>query len=180
MFDCRHLFVSIALLAVQCSAALAQSAPPPPSVPAASPASAAAWDAGARAADAAYWAAYNRADPAAMNAWLADDVEFYHDRGGTLIGKKALGAVNDGMKTMAVKLRREEVPGSVRFFPMRQGEALYGAVVTGEHRFYARPAGEPERPAGHANFSHLMLFDGTVWRIARIFSFEHVDAPASK
>jgi len=51
-------------------------------------------------------------------------------------------------------------------------------MVTGEHRFYARPADAPETLAGHANFTHLMLLQGKQWRIARIFSYEHVDAPA--
>ncbi len=114
-----------------------------------------------------------------MNRWLTSDVEFYHDRGGSLHGKKALSNANNVMRTATVKLRREAVPGTVHFFPMRQGETLYGAIVTGEHRFFARPKGEPEALVGHANFSHLMVLQGKQWRIARIFSFEHVDAAGS-
>lgn len=135
------------------------------------------WETGARAADDAYWAAYNRSDADAMNAWLGKDVEFYHDRGGKLIGKKALAAVNDGMRTNPNSLRREAVPGSVRFYPMREGDTVYGAIVTGVHRFYVRQAGQPDEFVGHANFTHLMLLEGKEWRIARIFSFEHTDAP---
>jgi len=134
------------------------------------------WDRAARAADKAYWDAYNRADPDKMNSWLTSDVEFYHDRGGELHGKKALSNANNVMRTATVKLRREAVPGTVHFFPMRRGETLYGAIVTGEHRFFARPKGESETLVGHANFSHLMVLQGKQWRIARIFSFEHVDA----
>ncbi|MFC5478984.1 nuclear transport factor 2 family protein [Massilia suwonensis] len=140
----------------------------------------AAWEAGPRAADQAYWAAYNRADADAMNAWLAPDVEFYHDRGGKLIGKKALSAANDVMKTNPVKLRREAVPGTLRFFPMREGKTVYGAVVTGEHNFYAREPGRKEAFVGRAHFSHLMRLSGKEWRVARIYSYEHVDAPARK
>lgn len=137
----------------------------------------AAWEAGVRAADQAYWNAYNRADPDAMNAWLAPDVEFYHDRGGKLIGKKALAAANMAMKTAEVKLRREAVPGSVHFFPLRQGDKVYGVLVNGEHRFYAHPAGQPESLLGQAYFSNLMLLQGKQWRVARIYSYEHVGAP---
>ena len=143
----------------------------------AQPASQLPWNRAVQAADQAYWDAYNAADPGKMNSWLAPDVEFYHDRGGKLLGKKALSEANNVMKTATVKLRREAVPGTVHFFPMRQGDTIYGAVVTGEHRFFARPKGEPETLAGHANFSHLMLLQGNHWRIARIYSFEHVDAP---
>ena len=165
----RHRLVALSfiLFAAQSGAAFAQ------------PAKTDAWEAGARAADTAYWTAYNRADPVAMNAWLAPDVEFYHDRGGKLIGKKALSAANAVMKTSANRLRREAIAGSVHFFPMREGEKVYGAVVTGRHRFYVKESGKPEFVAGDADFSHLMLLQGKEWRIARIFSYEHVDAPAA-
>jgi hypothetical protein len=139
-----------------------------------------AWETGARAADDAYWAAYNAADPDAMNAWLADDVEFYHDRGGIVIGKPALAAVNAGMKTMPVKLRREAVPGTLHFFPMRKGDDIYGVLVTGEHQFYIHPQGKPERRVGRSYFSNLMLLKDRQWRVARIYSYEHVDAAPAK
>jgi hypothetical protein len=138
------------------------------------------WEAGARNADDAYWGAYNHVDPKAMNAFLTDDVEFYHDRGGKLIGKKALGAVNDTMSSSDATLRREALPGTVHFFPMRDGEKLYGALVTGEHQFYVLPKGKPEFLAGRAYFTQLMVLQGTSWKISRIFSYEHVDAKAGE
>jgi hypothetical protein len=68
------------------------------------------WEAGVRKADHSYWDAYNRRDPATMNSFLADEVEFYHDRGGTLIGMAALGKANSAMKTSKARLRRALVP----------------------------------------------------------------------
>jgi hypothetical protein len=133
-------------------------------------------EAAARQADAAYWGAYNRVDPGAMNAFLADDVEFYHDRGGTLIGKKALSAANEGMATSEHKLRREALPGTVKFFPMRKDDVLYGYLVTGEHQFFVLPKGQPEFLAGRAHFTQLMVLQGKEWKISRIFSYEHADA----
>ncbi|MFC0169375.1 nuclear transport factor 2 family protein [Pseudoduganella danionis] len=134
------------------------------------------WERSARRADEAYWNAYNRADADGMNAFLADDVEFYHDRGGTLIGKPALAAANDSMKGSAVRMRRAAIPGTVRFFPMRLDEQVYGVLVTGEHAFYVTPKGEAEFKAGQAYFTQLMRMQGQDWRISRIFSYEHVDA----
>lgn len=133
------------------------------------------WEAGARQADDAYWSAYNQSDPVKMNAFLADDVEFYHDRGGTLIGKKALSAVNDKMQTDEDKIRRQAVPGSVKFFPMRKDDAIYGVLVTGEHQFFVTPKGKPEFAVGRAYFTQLMLLQDKSWKISRIFSYEHVD-----
>ncbi len=81
------------------------------------------------------------------------------------------------MKTNRTRLRREAIPGTVRFYPMRAGETVYGAMAVGEHRFYAKEDGKPEELVGCANYTHLMRLEGNQWRIARIFSFEHVDPP---
>lgn len=133
-------------------------------------------EAEARQADDAYWDAYNRVDPAGMNAFLADDVEFYHDRGGTLIGKKALAAVNMGMVASEHKLRREAVPGTVKFFPMRKDDVVYGYLSTGEHQFIVVPKDKPEFPAGRAIFTQLWVLQDKEWKVSRIFSYEHADA----
>ncbi|SDG66441.1 MULTISPECIES: nuclear transport factor 2 family protein [unclassified Duganella] len=135
------------------------------------------WEAGARQTDDAYWAAYNRADADKMNSFLADDVEFYHDRGGALIGKKALAAVNDEMKSDGDKLRREALPGSVHFFPMRKDDVIYGALVSGEHQFFVIPKDKPAFAVGRAYFTQLMVLKDGAWKVSRIFSYEHVDAP---
>jgi hypothetical protein len=129
-----------------------------------------------RVSDEAYWAAYNRADPAAMNAMLADDAEFYHDRGGALIGKAALSKANEVMKTNTDRLRREPVAGSVRFSPLRRDEQVYGAVVSGEHQFFVTAQGKAEVEAGRARFTQLMLLKGTQWKVSRILSYDHSDA----
>ncbi len=130
--------------------------------------------------DTAYWAAFNRADPKGLNSFLADDVEFYHDRGGTLIGKAALSEVNNGMSTSKNRMRREAIAGTVRFFPMRQGDTIYGAIVSGEHQFHITEKGKPESLAGRAIFSHLLLLKGGVWKVSRIYSYEHGDATPTK
>lgn len=134
-------------------------------------------EAAVRRADDAYWAAYNRADPVAMNAFLADDVEFYHDRGGTLIGKPALAAANDGMATSAHKLRREALAGTVKFAPMRKNDVPYAYLSSGEHRFIVVPKDAPEFVAGNALFTQLWVLRDKQWKLSRIFSYEHADAP---
>jgi ketosteroid isomerase-like protein len=134
------------------------------------------WEAAVRKADHSYWDAYNRRDPVTMNSFLADDVEFYHDRGGTLIGKAELGKANSVMKTNKARLRRALVPGSLHLYPMRRGEQIYGAVVTGEHDFFAMESGKADQLLGRALFTHLMLLKDGQWKIARILSYSHMDA----
>lgn len=163
----RPLFA--ALLIATSVSTTAATPPVPVSITAAN------WEASVKSADAAYWAAYNRADHAALNAFLDDDVEFYHDRGGKLIGKAALSAVNASPPKDGTRLRREAVAGTVHFYPMREGEVFYGAVVSGEHRFFATPPGKPEIAVGRSYFTQLMVLRGNEWKLSRILSYEHVD-----
>ncbi len=139
-----------------------------------------AWQAPILKLDTAYWQAFNSAQPAGMNVHLAEDVEFYHDRGGILIGKAALSKVNNGMKTSDSRVRRELIPDTMKLYPLYRGEQLYGAIMTGEHQFFVRLPKKDEQLAGKAYFTHLLLLKKGQWKIARIYSYEHVDAAQAK
>ncbi len=58
-------------------------------------------------------------------------------------------------------------------FPLRCGDALYGAIMTGEHRFHVRAPGRPEALDGVAKFTHLWLLQDGGWKLARVLSFDH-------
>ncbi|GJG85297.1 hypothetical protein tb265_04780 [Gemmatimonadetes bacterium T265] len=113
-------------------------------------------------------ASYVRCDTAAVEALLADDVEFYHD----LTGFHAGHQVRDDFRRLAANCPRAQgiarvlVPGSLRVYPIRD----YGAVEAGEHRFVRRDGA----PGGGARFVHLWRQqpDGR-WRLARVLSFDH-------
>jgi ketosteroid isomerase-like protein len=130
------------------------------------------WEHAVKAVDEAYWAAYNRADAATMNAMLADDAEFYQDRTGALIGKEALARANETMQAGAHRLRRQVVAGTLQFSPLRKDEQVYGAVVSGEHQFFADGTGKDESQAARVHFTELMLLKGAQWKVARILSYE--------
>lgn len=124
--------------------------------------------------DATFWKAYNTCDISGMNAYLAEDIEFYHDKGGITKGRKNL---NDGLRQGLCKsgknrLRREAVPGSVTIFPLKDKDTVYGAIITGEHLFYIAE-GESNTPEGQAKFSHLWLKENGDWKMHRVFSFDH-------
>ena len=119
-----------------------------------------------------FWKAYNTCDVAGMAAWFAEDVEFYHDRGGATLGHAALV---ETLKTRLCgnpdsRLRRAAVDATVRAFPLLTGSALYGAVLSGEHVFYVLDAGKPERLDGRARFTHLWLLKDGTWRMTRVLS----------
>jgi hypothetical protein len=134
--------------------------------------------------DARFWKAYNACDVAGMAAWFSEDVEFYHDRGGSTLGHAAM--VEATTKLLCgnpdSRLRREAVEGSVRVFPLLSGSAVYGAVLSGEHVFYIRDKGQPDRLDGRARFTHLWLLKDGAWKMTRILSYDHgpAERPASK
>jgi len=71
------------------------------------------------------------------------------------------------------RLRREAVEGTVHVFPLCDQQAVYGAVLSGEHRFYVLEQGKAERLDGRARFMDLWLLRDSRWRMARILSYDH-------
>ena len=125
--------------------------------------------------DSAFWHAYNHCDTSQFINYLTDDVEFYHDKGGITIGATAL--INSLDKNLCSNpgyhLRREAVAGTVKVYPMQNGNEIYGAIISGEHVFYITEKGKPEFLDGDANFTQLWLLKNGTWRMSRILSFNH-------
>ncbi|RZJ67036.1 MAG: nuclear transport factor 2 family protein [Flavobacterium sp.] len=128
--------------------------------------------------DSLFWLAYNKCDDAGMHEFIADDVEFYHDKGGIQKGwatfqettKKNLCGRADW------RIRREAYPESYRIYPMEKDGRLYGAVLSGDHKFFVTENGKPEYWTGVAKFTHLWLLTDGKWKMSRILSYNH-DAP---
>ena len=128
-------------------------------------------EAAVRAADAAFWNAYNACDVAAMGDFISEDVEFYHDKSGLT---KTRASLTDSISKNLCSnpkshLRREAISASVKFYPMAGNRAL----LVGEHRFYVNDTGKPEFLDGQARFDDLWEFADGHWRMSRIFSYAH-------
>ncbi|SRR5258706_10909921 len=125
--------------------------------------------------DSAFWKAYNNCDTANFKDFITDDVEFYHDKGGvTLDAKSLIEALNKNICGNAnSRLRREAVAGTVKVYPMQNGDQIYGAIISGEHGFYITEKGKPEYHSGDANFTQLWLLKNGVWKMSRILSYNH-------
>ncbi len=132
--------------------------------------------------DSLFWKAYNQCDQAGMQQFLADDIEFYHDKGGPTFGiENMIQSIRKGLcANSSYHLRREAVPGTVHVYPMQKGDSIYGAIISGEHYFYITQNNQPEFLDGHARFTHLWLQKKGVWKMARILSFDHGPAYISK
>lgn len=136
------------------------------------------WEADVRKFDAAFWDAYNQCDINKLADMNVDDLEFYHDQGGAMLGRaKFIAAMQNNIcGNPAVRVRRAAVAGSVRVFPMHEGGKMYGAVISGEHQFYNTANGKPEQLAGRALFTHLLVLRDGAWKASRVLSYDHAAA----
>ena len=130
--------------------------------------------------DSAFWKAYNACDTTGMRQFIADDIEFYHDKGGAQFGiEQMMGITRKNLCSnySDFHLRREAVAGTVQVFPMKNSDTIYGAVISGQHYFYINQKGKKEFRDGLARFTHLWLLKDGVWKMARVLSFDHRPAP---
>lgn len=124
-----------------------------------------------READARFWKAYNDCDPTALGAAIDADVEFYHDAGGVTRSRAALveSVMTNICGTPGAHVRREADAASVIYDPVPG----YGAVLSGEHRFFRSVDGAPEQQTAVARFLMLWRYAGGRWQAVRVFSLGH-------
>lgn len=109
--------------------------------------------------------AYNHCDLKTFRSLLDDNIEFYHDKTGLMIGGDA---VTEAVKqNICGKVTRELVPGSLEVYPINN----YGAVEIGVHRFH-HPGGADD-DVGEAKFIHLWQNKDGVWKVTRVLSIDH-------
>ncbi len=117
--------------------------------------------------------AYNSCDLDGFATFFAEDVEFYHDKGGATRGRATL--IDSLKKNICGKTRRDLVPGTLEVHPMDG----YGALQIGAHRFCDAQAKACDGTAGGvARFIHLWENRDGSWKITRVISYDH--APAAQ
>lgn len=125
-----------------------------------------------------FTAVFDSCDLQALKPMLADDLEFYHDRGGVTARSAdefiaSIAKTCSGRASARYRSRRELVESSLRVDPIPG----YGAMEIGEHRFYERDGDGLERLAGTAAFSHVWKLENGQWKISRVLSYSHRAAP---
>jgi len=129
-----------------------------------------------------FGAVFDRCDTKALAALVADDLEFFHDKGGLTATSgaqfvKSIEGMCARQKTGEdYRSRREVVPGTLRVYPL----ANYGAVEVGEHRFYKLAPGKPEQLVEVALFTQVWKKEPDGWKLARVLSYDHRLTEAAK
>ena len=110
--------------------------------------------------------AYNNCDLDKLSSLVVDDLEFYHDKTGLMVGKQPfLVAIKNNI---CGKVRRELVKGSLEVYPLKG----YGAVEIGTHRFY-HPGTQDHDVVGEAKFVQLWQYKDGAWKVSRVISYDH-------
>lgn len=121
--------------------------------------------------DAELFDAYNKCDLVKFKSLLADDVEFFHDKGGVTLGAQAL--TDSVKKNICGRVSRELVAGTLQTHHMDG----YGILQQGVHRFH-HPGHDDTEGVGEGQFITLWQYKDGAWKITRAISFDH--HPAAK
>lgn len=126
--------------------------------------------------DSSLFEAFNNCALETYGSFLSEDYEFYHDKQGLTKSREA------ELKSMTVfcgeqrerqQLRRELVTGSLEVFPMTD----YGAIATGEHKFYLVIDDQTSKSVTKAKFTTLWRYQDGNWKMTRTLSYDHQPEP---
>jgi len=119
--------------------------------------------------DADVFGAMNRCDMDKFASYWAEDLEFYQDKDGLSVGRKAM--VDATKNNVCGKFLRELVPGTLEVHAIPG----YGAIEIGVHRFL-HPYAQEHGLVGEAKFINVWQLKDDKWQVTRAFSFDHAVA----
>jgi len=111
--------------------------------------------------DSLYFDTYNHSKAALMDSLTADNIEFYHDRGGLTTSKQEL--LQSIQKNIFGKVQRILTPGSIEVYAIPG----YGAIEFGYHSFRNLVERSESQPA---RFVIIWRLTGGKWQMTRVVS----------
>lgn len=112
--------------------------------------------------DQAFFNAYNNCDLEKQASMYADDIEFFHDKGGLMTSKKEI--LESTKLYVCGKVTRTLIDGSVEVYPIKD----YGAVEIGFHKFYNNQ--EPDAESIPSKFITVWHNEDGNWKLAKVIS----------
>jgi Domain of unknown function (DUF4440) len=106
--------------------------------------------------------------------YVAADLEFFHDKGGSQNRAQFMAAVKKNIcSNPNGKPIRTLVVGSSQVFPLENDGVLYGAVQMGVHRFDTKGADVAKVGYTLAKFTHVWLIRDGKWQLKSAISYDH-------
>lgn len=112
-----------------------------------------------------FFDAYNTCDLETQASIYADNIEFFHDKGGLMTSKDDI--IEGTKNNICGKVTRELITGSVEVYPIKD----YGAVQIGYHKFFNNQ--EPEAKSIPSKFIAIWQNDNGNWKMAKVISLHN-------
>ena len=109
-----------------------------------------------------FFDAYNNCDLKKQEAIYANEIEFFHDKGGLMTSKTEI--LDGTKKHICGKVTRYLIAGTLEVYPIKN----YGAVEIGFHRFHNNQ--EPDAESKPSKFIIMWKNENGNWRIAKVVS----------
>jgi hypothetical protein len=120
---------------------------------------------------------FNNCDIPYLEKSVDDNLKFYHDNGGFQGKKLFLEKTKQNIcGNPNQKPIRKVIENSLEVFPLYNNGELYGAIQSGEHRFYIREKGKQDALGGQAKFTTVWTKKNGEWIMSDILSYDHGDA----
>lgn len=117
---------------------------------------------------------FNQCKPNIFEARTDENLEFFHDKGGTQNRKQFLEAVKRNIcSNLNEKPIRTLVSGSSQVFPLDNNGELYGAIHQGAHQFHTKGKDIATHGYTVAKFTHVWLLRDGIWKLKTALSFDH-------
>ncbi len=109
-----------------------------------------------------YFDAYNTCNMEKQASLYAENLEFFHDKGGLNTSKQEI--LNSIEKNICGKVTRTLIEGSIEVYPIKD----YGAVEIGYHKFYNNQ--EPDAESKPSKFIMVWKKEQETWLITKVIS----------
>jgi hypothetical protein len=119
---------------------------------------------------------FNQCDMAYLEAHVAKDLRFFHDKGGFQDRKIFLENTRKYIcPATGPKPIRKVDPASLELYPLYDDGKLYGAIQHGVHLFYLREPGKEDVWTNIAKFTSVWILDNGTWKLTEVLSYDHRD-----
>lgn len=119
---------------------------------------------------------FNQCDFDYLEKTIAQDLRFYHDKGGPQDRATFFRNVRNNICSNADKKPIRKVDEkSLSVYPLYNDAVLYGAIQSGDHHFYIRESGKDDVWTSTARFTSVWILENSLWKLRDVLSYDHQD-----